>query len=141
MFQASSSLAEISVGTDRPRRDRAGEASEQERAQRRADGLCRDCPRKAQSVLCTRCRRRIEANTERYVGQPRKGPPGKFVEIDKDLALAVRDIADAKAAIAELGALPRSAQRTEALKQARAKLALGARFVDHVVDKLGGGEG
>lgn len=140
MFDMNSSLAEIAVG-DRPRRDRDNEAGEQDRAARRAKGLCRDCNRKSKAVLCTRCRRRIEANTERYVGQPRKGPPGKGVELGMDAGMAIREASDARAMLVEAYEMPRSMVRTEAIKQAKAKFALAARFLDHIVDKLGGGEG
>lgn len=63
---AISSLAEETV-SDRPRRERAGEAAELERQRRFEQGLCRDCDRKrpATGKLCKWCRRRIERNTVR----------------------------------------------------------------------------
>ncbi len=143
MFDQSSSLAEVAV-SDRPARDRANEANEIERKQRYDAGLCRDCPRKRRptGTLCGHCRNRIERNTVRDANkQPRKGPPGRAVELGMDASMAIREATEARAMLVEAYAMPRSAQRIEAIKQAKAKFALASRFLDHIVDKLGGGEG
>lgn len=117
-------LAESGV-TDRPRRNRTQEASEQERQARRAQGLCRDCDRRTKNntLWCTWCRKRVELATDRYVGRPRKGRM-TIEEMDKaDATQAMRSLCAAVAGIdavdrhPNLNRLERKRHKAEPLAQ------------------------
>jgi hypothetical protein len=140
MFDMHSSLAEISVG-DRPRRDRANEAAEVRRKELRELGLCIDCEEPSRAQRCPTCLARVEGNTVRDANKRgRRGRLTKSDDFGLDLGLSVRELSEARAMLVEAYNLPRSAQRTEAIKQAKAKLLLGIGFANHVIERIGGGD-
>lgn len=140
MFEMNSSLAEISVG-DRPRRDRANEDAERRRKELRELNLCIDCEEPSRTQRCEACRARVEGNTVRDANKrSRKGRLTKSDDVALDLGLGLRDYAEGSSMLVEALKLPRGPQRTEAIKQAKAKLMLAVGFANHVVEKLGGGE-
>lgn len=120
-------------------RDRANEPLEVRRRQLREDGLCITCEQPSPTQRCAECRGVIEANTERDRGRAVKGPPTKIFEDGFDLGQAVRELTDGRCALLEAYAMPDGLARREAIKVALAKVALGARFANHVVERRSGG--
>lgn len=110
------------------RRDRAHEPSELARAAARRAGRCITvgCGNPAAGQRCDACRRRIEANTDRYRGKGTQGPPTQVASEAVDLRLAAAALADAAAAFGEAaraGMTPREAVRQLAEPLAKAVLA------------------
>jgi hypothetical protein len=119
------------------RRNRANEATEQLRAERRAKGLCELCGEPAMGNRCRKCYRRIEARTQRYVGQPRKGRMPRICEDLIDLGYAGEALGkairgfQAVADVDEQNARRRREMLIEHVSQAR----LAYRFLGEVLER------
>ena len=72
--------------------------------------------------------------------QARRGRLTKGGDDGLDLGLAVREISEGRAMLIEAYKMPRCPQRVEAIKQALAKVQLGAGFANHVVERRSGGK-
>lgn len=115
-------------------RDRTGEATELERADRRKRGLCRDCPRRSKTVLCSRCNAAIESAATRYRGQQRPGRMSRITEDLKDLTCAIDAITVAHRALLIVGEMTLSSRdRREALAEPLAQVNLARRFCAEVL--------
>lgn len=131
----------MTASSQRPtlRRNRVAESSEQTRAERRRLGLCRDCPRKSKTVLCAICNARIEAATDRYVGQSRRGRMARWQEDLGELVRAMDAITNAHKAIAAIGERTdlTARERQHMLVEPLAQVNLGRRFLIEVLRRNG----
>src|SRR5678816_359219 len=118
-------------------RDRSNEAVERERAERQSRGECIDCGKRSTAQRCRRCYLRVETNTERYVGQPRKGRMPKIGEDLADLNYAVEALGKALRGFQRVAELdePNPRRRRELLLEYRSQLDLARRFVLEVLER------
>lgn len=122
------------------KRNRAGEAAEQERTALQEAGRCitPGCGRPSKTQRCPECRGKVEANTERYRGAAVKGPPTKAHTDLTDLRYALGEHVAAGAAITEVLQRPLSARdRALELEPHLARLALSVRFTRAVLERHG----
>jgi len=118
-------------------RKRESEATERTRAERRAKGLCELCGEPAMGNRCRACYRRIEANTTRYVGQPRKGPPLR-IQIDLvDLHYAAESLGKAIRGFISVADVneQNGRRRRELLIEHVSQVGLAYRFLGEVLER------
>jgi hypothetical protein len=119
-------------------RNRSSEATERLRAERRGRGECELCSAPAHGkARCAECYARINGNTKRYVGQPRKGPPER-IKIDLvDLHYAADALSKGLRGFMAVqdAAEPNPRRRRELLIEPRAQIDLARRFLQEVLDR------
>jgi hypothetical protein len=116
-------------------RNRSAESTERRRADLRARELCIDCEKPSKTQRCQDCYRKVEANTKRYVGQPRKGPPER-IKIDLiDLHYAADALSKGLRGFIEVQDLneTNARRRRELLIEPRAQVNLAFRFLREVL--------
>jgi hypothetical protein len=73
--------------TGRTGRERSAEPAERSRTELQRAGRCIKCKRPSKTQRCKRCASQVEANTERYHGAGKQGPPTKLESSVLDLRL------------------------------------------------------
>jgi hypothetical protein len=74
----------------------------------------------------------------RYTGRGKRGGRHPAMDDDRDLAVALNEMAAGRALLADAYQIPTGVRRRAAIAEAVAKIALGTRFADDVVMRRGG---